>query len=354
MSFQLDANSVSDLRLVRAISWAGYALLVFEFFDTLFDEIEFIWPTRVSTVKIIFLANRYGNLAALMLANLQTAGIWQGSGPDFCLSVVTFITVMNYVSFASIHLLLLLRAWAVCERKRRILVILVSLFTVYAVSTLVILIWGFMSIDNVPADPVDPDFDPLVMLQGTCVSPIPNYLWSIWLPGLLLETTIFCLTIATLRHHDLRWRFLTNKPIVYTLYRDGTVYFVVAMFSSLFNIFVWVCYADSVKNMLSNTFTLSLINVVGQRLVLDLRKIDDTEEVSTTHIGRVIEAVPSRPLSPMSFGLRPYRVRDNSIEWLEPSGPPVEADGMMEMVLMPMDRTKRIGDRDESEPLDIP
>jgi len=93
--------------------------------------------------------------------------------------------------------------------------------------------------------------------------------------------------------------------------------------------------------MLANTFTISMINVMGQRLVLDLRKIDDTEDVSTTEIGRVIEAMSSRPLSPMRFGLRPYRVRDGSIEWLDPGSPRAEAaDGVIEMVLLSRDRGK--------------
>lgn len=45
-------------------------------------QIKYIWPTRWSTVKVIYLLNRYGNLAFLGLADIQLMGMWWNDGPD--------------------------------------------------------------------------------------------------------------------------------------------------------------------------------------------------------------------------------------------------------------------------------
>lgn len=48
----------------------------------LLAQIKYIWPTRWSTVKVIYLLNRYGNLAFLGLADIQLMGMWWNDGPD--------------------------------------------------------------------------------------------------------------------------------------------------------------------------------------------------------------------------------------------------------------------------------
>ena len=45
-------------------------------------QVRYIWPTRWSTVKVIYLYNRYWNLAVLAAANAQILGIWRGDSPE--------------------------------------------------------------------------------------------------------------------------------------------------------------------------------------------------------------------------------------------------------------------------------
>lgn len=51
-------------------------------FLNLLAQVKYIWPTRWSTVKVIYLLNRYGNLAFLGLANIQLMGMWWNDGPN--------------------------------------------------------------------------------------------------------------------------------------------------------------------------------------------------------------------------------------------------------------------------------
>ena len=89
-------------------------------------------------------------------------------------------------------------------------------------------------------------------------------------------------------------------------------------------------------NLLANTFTLCLMLVAGQRLVLDLRKVSADDALSTTRVGRevdrAIEALradlahsPSRSPSPILFAeaahdgaATPHRIdvgRIAPVEW---------------------------------------
>ncbi|OBZ70481.1 hypothetical protein A0H81_09761 [Grifola frondosa] len=314
--YTLDDRYLDDLRLVRAISFASYAILIYEFFETFPDEVEHIWPTRWSSVKIIYLANRYGNLILLALTSLQTGGIWRSSSLPFCFRYTLLISMFMFASFASTHVLVLMRAWATWGRRRKILAALVIMFTIYAVVSISILTWGVIMLGD--------NAYPFSTVIGTCISFIPPYTvcsllpvtrldlklqqWTLWLPSLLMECTVFGLTMASIRHLDLQRRFSDHSPIVRVLYRDSLIYFILTLFSSLFNIFVWVYDGDSPRNMLANSFTLTLITIAGQRLVLGLRKIGGLEEVSTTRVGREVERAidalpPSRSPSPIVFEL---------------------------------------------------
>ena len=50
-----------------SIAWAGYTLLLYDYILTLRDEATYIWPTRWSIVKSIYMFNRYGNLLGLAI-----------------------------------------------------------------------------------------------------------------------------------------------------------------------------------------------------------------------------------------------------------------------------------------------
>lgn len=60
---------------------SGYAIFIYELFEVFPDEVEYIWPTRWSTVKILYLLNRYGNFIFLTVGMLQNMGQWRSDAP---------------------------------------------------------------------------------------------------------------------------------------------------------------------------------------------------------------------------------------------------------------------------------
>ncbi|KAI0682617.1 hypothetical protein C8Q76DRAFT_321864 [Earliella scabrosa] len=323
----LDEQYVSDLFLVRALSLAGYAIFLYDFFAAIPDEVTYIWSTRWSAVKVIYLLNRYGNLVFLALADLQIMGLWRSDARTFCFTSTLVLSLLQFASFASIHVLVLLRAWAMWGRHVKILAVLAKLFVAYAVITGSLLTWGIVSTGN--------DAYPMSHIVGTCVGYIPSYAWAIWIPSLVLECVIFGLTMASVRQYKLNITLARQLTLIQVIFRDGVAYFIITLFSNLFNIFMWAYHADRPLNLLANTFTLCLMLVAGQRLVLDLRKVSADDALSTTRVGRevdrAIEALradlshsPSRSPSPILFaddahdGAAPHRIdvgRIAPVEW---------------------------------------
>lgn len=295
----LDDQYYHDLFVVRALALAGYVILLYDCVLTFPDEIKYIWPTRWSTVKVIYLLNRYGNLAFLGLADIQLMGMWWNDGPDFCYRAVLILSFAQLVSFALVHVLVLLRAWATWGRRKRMLTILGTLFIVYASVSIAMLTYG-----NVDAGPAS---YPLAYVTKVCIGVLPPLSWLLWVPSLALECATFTLTMVSIRQFHVYSNWREHSPIVRVICRDGVIYFLVTLFSNSFNILIWARYADRPLNLLSTSFTLSLLIVAAQRLVLDLRKVtDEHDEVSTTRVGREVEravqALPrSRSASPIVF-----------------------------------------------------
>ncbi|KAI0775864.1 hypothetical protein BD413DRAFT_470108, partial [Trametes elegans] len=275
----LDDQYAHDLFVARALTLAGYVILFYECLASFAAEVQYIWPTRWSTVKVIYLMNRYGNLAFLGLATAQLMGVWWDHSPSFCYKATLGLAFVQLASFASIHVLVILRVWAIWARRKRILAVLVALFIVYASVSIAMLMYG--------------------ITEGGSTSLPRSH-------SLLLESATFALTVASVRQFNVHRHFSEHSTIVRVIYRDGILYYLVTLFSSAFNILVWY----RPLNMLSNTFTLCLMIVTGQRLVLDLRKVTDDDDVSTTRVGREVEralsALPrSRSPSPIVFNAAP-------------------------------------------------
>lgn len=266
------------LRWTRAVGLSGYTLLVWDFLLTFEDELRYIWPTRWSIVKIIFLANRYGNLIGLGIVNAQQTGLFRSSSRSFCFDYTLISTILFFLSYTSIPILVLLRAWALLRHRRKIAYTLIALFIFNVTVSLSILAYGL----------VLSGYDAFIMTNiiGTCINFVPSWAWVIWLPGIVLESGVFALTVVSLQQYSQG----SISPLIRTLYRDGITFFAASLFSSVFNIAIWVRYPADPRNLLAIVMCLCVVNVAGQRLVLELRIINArSEELTTGRVGEIID-----------------------------------------------------------------
>ncbi|KAF9000227.1 hypothetical protein BDQ17DRAFT_683281 [Cyathus striatus] len=121
-----------DLAVTRYVAVAGCVLLFYDWLITLDDEITYIWPSRWSSTKAIFLLNRYVNLGLQLAVEVHLIGLTPVKSHSTCVSYIVGYGITVFISLASIHVLVLLRTWIVWQRRRAVTVLLGVIYTLYA------------------------------------------------------------------------------------------------------------------------------------------------------------------------------------------------------------------------------
>jgi len=237
---------------------AGFTALIYDHLITLNVEIDLIWMSRPGLVSIIFLLNRYLVPLMLVVDLFEMFGL-----PSASPTVATFCKVWTAVqgyltiaSFMSIHVIVALRVYAMHNGRKWIGRTLWIACTIYFLSS--------TSIITVATAHLIPGLEPEL---HSCVGKIPSYLWLAWLPSVIFESILFALTVYAMMAGNRRRSFNTLTLI---LYRDGLLYFFAVTVCSLFSLFVWAL-ADPTFIGLARYFALAAVNLVGSRMVLNLK-----------------------------------------------------------------------------------
>ncbi|KAF9233863.1 hypothetical protein BU15DRAFT_15352, partial [Melanogaster broomeanus] len=114
----------------RALGLSGFSFLVYDHILTFDEEVKFVWQAPWTVTKVTFLANRYGNLIAQGSVHVIEA-IHHSSTEQLCRRFNTFVSIHMLLGSESIHILVLLRAWAIWGCERRMAIRLISAYVVY-------------------------------------------------------------------------------------------------------------------------------------------------------------------------------------------------------------------------------
>ncbi|THH23059.1 hypothetical protein EUX98_g8118 [Antrodiella citrinella] len=241
--------------MVQIMTLIGFVALVYDHILTFADEVNYIWEARAGLVSTLFLLNRYIVPLVLVVDLYEMFGLANDSG-KFCKVWTALQSFLTVASFLSIHSIVAMRVHALYSGTRWIKVFLWTVGTLYAASSITIII--------VAGVRVIPHIEPP---HHGCVGAIPSYLWTAWLPSIIFETILFGLTVNAMLIQDRRRSFNTLTLI---LYRDGIFFFVAVAFCSLFSLLVWAL-ADPTLLGLARYFALAMVNVAASRLVLNLK-----------------------------------------------------------------------------------
>ncbi|KDN37172.1 hypothetical protein RSAG8_10304, partial [Rhizoctonia solani AG-8 WAC10335] len=175
-----------------------------------------------------------------------------------CVTWYFMEAIWYIISFGIIHALVAMRVIAIWGRPRWIVVLLSSLWLTYFCTTLGILLASLFT----KAHTVH--FEPLIKV---CYLTIAPFLWSCWIPPLLLEIVLFSLSCVQAFQAG---KFTTRTPIIHVLFRDGALHFIVILACSVFNMVTWIV-APPTLAALAKYFGLPMVNVMISRMVLNLR-----------------------------------------------------------------------------------
>ncbi|CEL55826.1 hypothetical protein RSOLAG1IB_01838 [Rhizoctonia solani AG-1 IB] len=297
----------------RYMGVAGYALLIYDHILTFPAELELVWKAdKRNTVTWLFFANRYIVPIILGIDLYDKGGLASHLSTTFCQAWFVIEGYLNVLSFAAVHALVAMRVNAVWGRRKWVSILLWTSGILYIVGTLAIISPGiFQVLSQVAPNPV----------FNVCFGTITTYFWAVWIPPIVFELIIFSLTIIKAVEHRHK---NVKTPVAYTLYRDGFLYFVIIMMCSIFPLIVWLAGPPTLVAM-PKYFTMAVVNVMGFRLVLNLRGLrgdrimassggatsdDMNMEMSDIKGSRV---VPNRSgFSPAPIHVRPAYTTQNS------------------------------------------
>ncbi|KAF9465347.1 hypothetical protein BDZ94DRAFT_393144 [Collybia nuda] len=243
---------------IQYLKVASLVVFLHDYFVTFELEVEHIWNSNWSTVKIVFLVARY--LTFIDVPLILIYSLYSGLTPRGCYIVTSIATWSTVIGVGAAEIILLLRTYALWDRSKRILIFLVLLFigvfTTGGVSTEIFL----RSIRYAPL--------PLPFMRGCFPVAASKLLYVDFVVLLVDETTIMLLTlyvgIRRFRH--------SRSRLVTVLYRDGVLYFMCLFMITLSYAVVLIASPPEYLDLL-NTPHRVLHSILSARIVLQVRSI---------------------------------------------------------------------------------
>ncbi|KAI6040255.1 hypothetical protein EDC04DRAFT_2894244 [Pisolithus marmoratus] len=214
-TFEITPAFIYDVWLQRAAVVAGYTLLVYDYFLTLGDEVEYIWSAPWTLVKSIYLANRYIMLLGQTLVCIQATG-FIAAVTGGCEFYAMFLAVYILVSLETAHVLVVLRAWAIWGGDRRILQSMVLAYVACFVSIIIAVSKG-EDFSN---------FEPTV--TSVCYEPAPDHAWIFYFSSLVVDSLLFCMSMTSLWSYRKSFKH-GSLELVKALTRGVTTFYIASV-----------------------------------------------------------------------------------------------------------------------------
>ncbi|KAG2364833.1 hypothetical protein BDR07DRAFT_749369 [Suillus spraguei] len=226
---------MQDLWVRRILSTTGHTLLVYDYLLTLKDEVYYIWNRPWTVVKVLFLINRYGNLIGQTFIRLEEAGLLSHGSQVFCNRFTLSTSCFMFLSMESIHIIVLVRTWAIWGTQKRMASILIWSYVFY-----VLVLIGTAAYNATTNHTQFSQLD----VTNICVRAISSHVWLICLGSFFLDTLLFALTMRSLWIYSMRFQTLHHSNLLYILVRDTIIFFIVSMLSNALRMTVLTAYSD--------------------------------------------------------------------------------------------------------------
>lgn len=270
-------------------------MLIYDYLLTFDDEISYIWNAPWTVVKVLFLINRYGDLAGQTLIRLEEVGILTNNSQLFCQRFDIITTYFMILSSESIHILVLIRAWAIWGARRNTKNLLVGGYVSYVLILLGIASYGAHNDSSEQFQYLD--------LIKICASAMPKLMWLCYVGSFILDAVTFVLTTRSLRRYSKEFQCLYPSDLLYLLVRDATMFFIISMFNNAMIVASWTVYSNGPYTFLPKGFSGPLLSVAGQRVVLNLKSLP-TRSYSTHDLSHEVDR-QLEAFTEASYGLSP-------------------------------------------------
>ncbi|KAF8056536.1 hypothetical protein FPV67DRAFT_1729433 [Lyophyllum atratum] len=252
------AASAFHLSISKYYALAATVMLVYDTILTFDREVEAIWKSKWTGVKMLFFFNRYANIVAYLAALIAVNSTWPANIVS-CRSYVYFPGIFNMVQQVVIGSILILFTWALCNRSK----VAVSIAGVTLIVQLVVTGWSLGAVTSIP---LPRGFVGCVYAgkRGTGIR-----IQTAWFMQLLFITVVFGLMIwrAAKLH-----RAEVQAPLILVMTRDGLKYFGVIFGVNFLNVMNFTLVKDPSLKSIHATFSSLLTVIMINRLILSVRE----------------------------------------------------------------------------------
>ncbi|KAJ6571356.1 hypothetical protein B0H19DRAFT_1255341 [Mycena capillaripes] len=222
------------------LNLVSFSVLFYDYGLSFGDEVSRFWGLPATAPNVLFFLNRYG----------------------ICGYLHSYHQYFAVVTQIIIGIMLILRTYALYERNRRVLALMVFV----ASGVIAVGAWSVIAGPKAKAGDEVPQL-PLYIGCSSGISPSQSIgLVAAWAGMGVFDATIFLLTL----YRALSRRRTQGLDLVTVLLRDGSIYFGVIVMANLSNILTFVFAAPYTRGV-PTTFTNSISSVMISRLMLNLR-----------------------------------------------------------------------------------
>ncbi|EKM51109.1 uncharacterized protein PHACADRAFT_213010 [Phanerochaete carnosa HHB-10118-sp] len=257
-------------------------LMIYDFMLTFSREIDLVWRSRWSAIKVLFLVTRYTTFVelAVVIWPLITTDI----SPNGCYINYQWTGWTNITGILLAEVILMLRTWAVYERRRSVGIGL----GVWTVATWV------PNLATVGIFLQSLQFGPIPGVQnspgiGCHVTAGSSILFISWLLIMVSEAPImFLMAFMAFRNY----RHTRDSAVFRTVFRDGTIFYLYLFILSIANVIVIFTTPAGLINLFAIPERM-FHSILTTRIILDLRELGSRKHLgwSTFSAGMPASAV---------------------------------------------------------------
>ncbi|KAF8523443.1 hypothetical protein BU17DRAFT_20918, partial [Hysterangium stoloniferum] len=199
----------------------GLTWVLYDYFETLEDEIRYVWPQKWNVGKVLYMWIRYYGIA-LLVFDVTQIHLFSRPGitnDTVCVAMDSIIRVVGAILLWTIEIIMQLRIYALYKRSHKVGLFNLTLFLASIGAFLWILIHNALRRRAVISEAIH------FPLPG-CPSIHSGIEWLQWVPATIFEGVLFCWALyKTLESTVGRWQSGSSISLYTLILRDNLLYF---------------------------------------------------------------------------------------------------------------------------------
>ncbi|KAF8726106.1 hypothetical protein AX14_008059 [Amanita brunnescens Koide BX004] len=193
-------------------------MLVYDYLLTLDLEVAYVWGSKWSFVKVLYLLVRYMPFVSMSVVFMLDV---PGSSVEDCVSIMRVYATMLVFDAGLGEIILTLRTWAICGRRFRLGIAFLIFFLIKTCVAYVILVFWWITLRYAVLPPgYGYSSETCFLVQAS------KMIWGGWMLLVVFEF-IVCGLLAFQAHSA--YNFGGMSQLAWVIYRDGFMYYVYLM-----------------------------------------------------------------------------------------------------------------------------